>query len=219
MASGASSDGDLLLGGISLKYSSGPLLLAAVASGGRGWYDTTRPLDFGGLTALARGEQDIDVLAGRLHASYVFGAPALYFKPLVDLNVTHTELDRLTETGAGAAGLNVDGGDETVFSISPALEVGTAWWWENGTLVRPYLRAGMTWFDDPSAVLSASFVGSPAGIDAFTIRSGMDETVFDISAGLDVINAGDTALRFGYDGRFGDDVEIHSLGIKGSARF
>jgi outer membrane autotransporter protein len=216
---GAESNGDQVQGGIALKYNPGALLLAGVVSGGRGWYDTTRPMDFGSFAATAEGDHQIDVLAGRLHASYVFGSPSLYVKPLIDAGATRLDLDDVTETGAGGASLVVHGDANTVYSVSPALELGTEWWLSNGTLVRPFVRAGVTWFSDDDVALSSSFAGTPAGVAPFTILAEMDQVQADVSAGLEMITSEDSALRIYYGGHFGDTVEIHSVGLKGSAKF
>jgi uncharacterized protein with beta-barrel porin domain len=216
---GATSDSDQVQGGVALKYNPGALLLAGVVSGGRGWYDTTRSMAFGNFAETAQGKHEIDVLAGRLHASYVFGAPSGYFKPLIDAAVTRLDLGDVTETGAGGVSLIVHGDDNTVFSVSPALEFGTQWWLGNGTLVRPFVRAGATWFSDDNVTVSASFAGTPDGVDPFTILAEMDQVQADVAAGVEMINVEGSALRFYYDGHFGDTVEIHSVGLKGSAAF
>jgi len=52
-SSDATSDGDQVQGGVSLKYNPGALLLAGTVSGGRGWYDTKRLMDFGGFNRTA----------------------------------------------------------------------------------------------------------------------------------------------------------------------
>lgn len=218
-ATGATSDGDMLQGGVALKYNPGALVLAGVLSGGRGWYDTTRPIAFGNFSATAEGDHTIDILSGRLHASYVLGAPSLYFKPMVDAAVTQLDLGDFSETGAGAAGLVVNGGSTTVFSVSPALEIGTEWWLGNGTLVRPFLRGGVTWLSDDDVTVSASFAGTPAGVSPFTIRSKVDQVQADVAAGVEMINSNDSALRLTYDGKLGDTTQIHSVALKGSVKF
>lgn len=40
-----------------------------------------------------------------------------------------------------------------------------------------------------------------------------------VGVGLDMINAEDAALRLSYDGQLGEETQIHSVGIKGSAKF
>jgi autotransporter-like protein len=216
---GATSDGDMVQGGVALKYNPGALLLAGTVSGGRGWYDTTRPMAFGAFAATAQGEQEIDVLSGRLRAAYVLGAPSLYFKPIVDAAVTRLDLSDVNETGAGAANLVVQGNETTVFSVSPALELGTEWWLSNGTLVRPFVRTGATWFSDDDVTVSASFAGAPAGIGPFAIRSEIDQVQADVAAGLEMVNGEDSALSLYYDGHFGQDIEIHAMGLKASATY
>jgi uncharacterized protein with beta-barrel porin domain len=218
-ATHAQSDGDMLQGGVALKYNPGALELAGVVSGGRAWYDTERPVAFGNVSATAVGDHAIDILSGRLHASYVLGAPSLYFKPMADATVTQLDLGDFSETGAGAAGLIVNGSNTTVFSVSPALEIGTEWWWSNGTLVRPFLRGGVTWFSDDDVTVTASFAGSPTGVSPFTIASQVDQVQADLAAGVEMINGEDSALRLTYDGQLGNTTQIHAFALKGSAKF
>jgi uncharacterized protein with beta-barrel porin domain len=47
----------------------------------------------------------------------------------------------------------------------------------------------------------------------------MDDVMGVVGAGLDMINGRDTALRLSYDGQLGDTTQIHSVGLKGSAKF
>ena len=145
-ATGAQSEGALAQGGVSLKYNPGALLLAGAVTGGGGWYDTTRLMSFGGFTGVAEGEQTLGVFNAAFRAAYVFGDPGLFFKPILDANLTHLELGGFTETGGGGAALSVAGGGNTVFSLAPMLEAGTEWWLGNGTLVRPLIRAGAVWY-------------------------------------------------------------------------
>ena len=67
--------------------------------------------------------------------------------------------------------------------------------------------------------LTASFAGAPVGVSPFTINTGTDEVMGLVGAGLDVINGDDAVLRFNYDGQLGETTQIHTVGIKGSARF
>jgi len=146
-------------------------------------------------------------------------SPHLYVKPLIDAAVTRLDVGDMTETGAGGANLLVQGDVNTVFSLSPALEVGTQWWLGNGTLIRPFVRAGATWFSDDNVTVSASFAGTPDGGDPFTIRTEMDQVQADVAAGVEMINSEESNLRVYYDGHFGDTTRIHSVGLKGSAKF
>lgn len=216
----ATSEGGQAQGGVSLKYNPGALLLAGVVSGAHGWYDTMRPMAFGGFNKTAWGrDHEIDVLQGRLHASYVLGRPALYYKPMIDAAVTGVTLDDVRETGAGGASLLVRGNDHTVFTVSPALEIGTEWWWSNGTLVRPFVRGGATWFSEDDVTVTASFSGAPASVAPFAITAGADDVQADVAAGVEMIDNQDSALRIVYDGHFGDRFAVHAGGIKASVKF
>jgi len=214
----ATSEGQQGQAGVALKYNPGPLLLAGVLNGGRGWYDTTRPQSFGGFSGSAQSDSTVDVLNGGIRLAYVLGAPQLYVKPMLDAAATHLDLGGFTETGS-AANLSVSGGSQTVYTIAPSLEIGTEWWLANGTLVRPYLRGGATWYENGNLALSASFLGAPAGVSPFTINTNLDDVMGTVGAGLDVINGNDAVLHLTYDGQFGATTQIQTVGLKGSARF
>ncbi|MTD93373.1 autotransporter domain-containing protein [Hyphomicrobium sp. xq] len=218
-ATNAQSEGSLAQAGLSVKYNPGPLLLAGAVSGGGAWYDTTRTMAFGGFTGVAEGDQDVGIVSGSLRAAYVLGSPHLYYKPILDLGLTHLELGGFTESGGGGAALTVAGGGQTVFSLAPTLEVGSEWWMSNGTLIRPMIRGGAIWYDGADFALTAAFAGAPLGVSPFTINTNIDEVMGLVGAGVEVINGGDAALRFSYDGQLGETTQIHTVGVKGSARF
>jgi outer membrane autotransporter protein len=218
-ATGATSDGEMAQAGVAVKYNAGPLLVAGELNGGRGWYDTTRPMAFGGFTGTSRGDQEIGILNGGVRTAYVLGSPRLYFKPIIDAAATQLDLGDLAETGGGAANLAVQSSHQTIYTISPALEMGTEWWLANGTLIRPFLRAGASWYGGDNLALSASFLSAPAGVSPFTIHTQLDDVMGLVGAGFEMINSEDTALRLTYDGQLGDTTQIHSVGLKGSAKF
>jgi uncharacterized protein with beta-barrel porin domain len=215
----ATSDSDRAHAGAVLKYNPGPLLLAAAVSGGWGWYDTERPINFTGFSALAKSDSEIGYLDGRFRAAYQLGAGSWYAKPMVDLDATHVRLDSVSESRAGGVGLNVRGNDETVLSATPALEIGAQFGGPAGTLLRPYIRGGATFFDAPDFVLLASFEGAPSGVGPFRIATQTDDVVADVSAGIDVIGTDGASFRLYYDGRFSDLIEEHAGGIKASLLF
>jgi hypothetical protein len=99
------------------------------------------------------------------------------------------------------------------------VELGAQFGNPNGTLVRPYVKAGATMFDDPDFALLASFEGAPSGVGPFRIAANTDDVVGNVGAGLDVLGVDGTSFRLYYEGRFGDTVEQHAAGIKGSWPF
>jgi outer membrane autotransporter protein len=179
-----------------------------------------RPMAFGGFAGVAEGENDVDYASGRLHAAYLLAqGGGWYLKPQVDGVVTYVDSHGLTETGGGGAALAVGGSSETVFAVSPALEIGSELRFSEISVLRPFLRAGVTWRDGDSFSLDAGFADGPAGTNPFTITTALDDVLADVSAGFDLINSQGAALRLQYDGRFGEETAQNSASIKGSVPF
>ena len=80
--------------------------------------------------------------------------------------------------------------DETVLSASPALELGTQFSLSNGTFVRPYVRGGATFFDDPDFEVPASFESAPSSLAPFRTKGETDDVVANVSAGIDLLATG-----------------------------
>ena len=221
---GASSQGALGQAGIALKYNPGQLLLAGAITGGGGQYDTHRVMSFGNFTGTADGTQNLGILSGTLRAAYVFGDPGLYLKPSLDATLTYLSLGSFTESSATGLGLAVEGQDQTVFQLAPMVEAGTEFWLGNGTLVRPLVRGGAIWYSNPDMTLTAAFADAPllsggSSVGGFTILTEMDEVMGIVGAGIDVISGTDAVLRFSYDAQLGSTTQIHTVGLKGSAKF
>jgi hypothetical protein len=214
----ASSDGDRIEGAVVLKNRWGGTTLAAAAFGGYGWFDTTRSIALAGI-ATAEGDQNIAF--GGVHsrlAHLVAKGPDWYLKPLIDLNATYIEYGDVTETAGGAAALSIQGNDDWVLSASPAIELGGNMKM-GGSVVRPFVRAGVTVFDDMEFALTSSFLAAPAAVAPFTVASQFDRVYFDVAAGIDVLSAGGIEVKVNYDGRFSEDSDSHAGGIKVGAQF
>lgn len=215
---GAVAEGDRVNVGAVAKYNPGPLLLSAAVAGGWSDFDTTRNIAFGGFAAQANGNGDVDYVLGRLHASYLVDEGGWYLKPLVDATVTGMDFGGVDETGGGAAALSVRSGSDTFFAISPAIEIGSEYRLGMSVL-RPFLRGGITWRDGDNVDLAAGFAAAPAGTGAFVIGTALDDVLADVSAGFDLINTQGAVLRLQYDGRFGDETTQNSASVKGSVAF
>lgn len=218
-SSGASSDGDRTNVGAVVKYNPGPFLFAAGAAAGWGAFDTDRSIAFGGFAAAARSSSDTDYVSGWLHAAYLAEQGSWYLKPLVDARLTQIDFSGARESGGGGVGLAVAGAEDTVFSVSPALEIGTELRFDTLSVWRPFVRVGMTWLDEPSFATGAAFAAVPAAIPGFETVTKMDDVLLDVSAGVDVIDTAGVAMRVQYDGRFGSDTSQNSVSLKGSVPF
>jgi outer membrane autotransporter protein len=87
------------------------------------------------------------------------------------------------------------------------------------TVWRPYVRAGVTWQNTDHFLLDAGFLEAPAGISPFVVSTKVDEVLADVGAGVDVIHAAGVVIRVQYDGRFGENTQQNSVGLKGSVAF
>ncbi len=219
---GAETDSNRFSGGLSLKYQAGSFLLGAAISGGVSGNDTQRPISFGGaggFNATADSNYAIKTLTGQARAAYVFQFRDWFAKPLVDVTATYLSRDGVTETGAGAANLIISGSDETFFSITPALEIGGDFALSETSTLRPYVRAGVSFYTDSDHGLSARFVNAPAGTSAFSITSDFDDVFADVAAGATAFFDNGSTLGLSYEGLISSDTQQHGVSLKGTIAF
>ncbi len=214
----ARSEGDRVEGGVVLKNRWGDSTLAAALFGGNGWFDTERTIGVGGIGA-AQGDHAIAFGGVQARLAHVFSQNSWYVRPMVDLNATYLDYGGFRERGAGVVSLAVQGEEEWVLSVSPALELGGDYSVANGTIFRPYVRIGGTFYNDTNFSLTSSFLSAPSGVTPFTIKSEFDEAYLDASAGLDVLSVDGLEVKLNYDGRFSEDSEMHSGGAKVGVKF
>ncbi len=161
----------------------------------------------------------MNYLAGMFRAAYLMDRGPWYAKPFVDVNVTHIDRDSVRETGGGAANLSVAGGSETFFSVTPSLEIGGDIDRGDGRIVRPFVRAGVTFYDDTDQALTASFAGAPAGVSSFLITTDFDDIFADVEAGVTLFDGDHATYSVTYEGRLSEDTQQHSFFIKGTKKF
>ena len=213
-----SSNGDRYRVAGSLKYVAGPWYVGGVIAGNWSNFDSSRLISFPGFASVATSSQDFSDIGGQLRVAYEVNRGSWYWKPMVDLNVTNVDMDSFTEKGGSGAALRVSSNDETVFSATPALEIGSEWVMANGALVRPYVRGGVSFYNDANFPVSASFAAAP-GVAPFTTTGEIDDVLGDVSAGVSFMSVAGSVISFSYDGRFGDTIEEHSATAKGSVKF
>jgi uncharacterized protein with beta-barrel porin domain len=206
--------------GAAIKYNPGPFLFSAAVYGGYGWYTTDRSMDFGGFNATASSDSRISNVGAQFRAAYLIDRGSWYVKPLLDLNVTHVNLNGFTEHGAGGANLIVSGNGETLFSASPAVEIGTQMALANGALLRPYAKLGLSVYSNTDFSVDASFAGAPAGAAPFRVTTGIDTLTADVAAGADLfLPQSPLAFKLAYSGRYGGRVRDQGFRLKASFRF
>ena len=215
----AKADTDSAQGGIVLKNRWAGTSVAVAFSGGFAKTDASRFISVPTFTGVAKSDQDLKFAGVKLRASQLWSMGDWYLRPQVDLNATYVHVSGYTETGAGAFNLVVDGRSETIYSASPALEIGSEFRMDENTLVRPWVRAGATLFDDTSSTVLARFAGTPAGLGTLSFTSKTDKAFFDLSTGVNFLWDSGVELRLNYDGRFSKNSQEHSGGAKLGFKF
>ena len=201
----ARSSGDLFQFGAGAMYRNRGLELSGIASAGIGSFDTTRFAVLPGVNA--NGDNSASYVSGRLRAAYAFGTDAAYVKPMVDFDLTALRRGGFAETGAGSAGLRVHSQTDGVFSLAPAVEVGGQFVIGQDVVLRPFVRGGVRFFTESDLSATASFIGSPAGAVPFTVSMPLDQTVGEISSGLELLHARGIRMGISYEGRYGSSIQ------------
>ena len=101
-----------------------------------------------------------------------------------DAAVTELDLKGFSESGGGGAALTVPGRTDTVYSVSPGLEIGGDLRFDKAVLWRPFVRAGVSWQDTDHFLLDAGFLDAPQGVSSFTISTKVSEVIADVSTGV-----------------------------------
>ncbi|MEM1049255.1 MAG: autotransporter domain-containing protein [Pseudomonadota bacterium] len=216
---GAEADSNRFSGGLSLKFQAESFMLGAAISGGLSGNNTERPISFAGFSGMAESNYAIKTLSGQARAAYVFQLRDWFAKPMVDVTATYLSRDGVTETGAGAANLAIGGSDDVFFSVTPALEIGGDFALSDTSTLRPYVRAGVSFYTDSDHGLAASFVNAPAGTNAFSITSDFDDVFADIAAGATAFFDNGSTLGLSYEGLISSDTRQHGISLKGTIAF
>ena len=218
-SNGASSDFDRYQGGVSVKYVDGPLLLAASLSGGISNDDITREIGFGNFSGTATSDPDTKFFTGQLRAAWLKEFDSFYAKPVLDLSWTSLDREGVTESGAGAADLNVAGDTSSYFAISPSVEFGKDFALAESRSLRTFARVGATWFSNDEHSITANFVSAPSGTGSFTNTTELDQLFGDVELGATLFGSDRFNLSASYLGRFSSDTAINSGNIKMEIRF
>ena len=215
----AKTSGDRLMLGAVLKNRWGPLSAAFAITGNFGWYDHERYVNLDGVGASAFSDQNTSAVTSKARFSYLFDQGGWYVKPMVDVSAMWLRLDGYQETGANGANLAVDSADEWLLSVTPALEFGGEINLGNGTLLRPYVRAGVSLLSTDEMDISMNFINAPTGIAPIILENRFDNVFADIEAGMTVLFGQSMTMKFSYEGRFAEHTRQHAGALKIGVNF
>ncbi|MBL4759181.1 MAG: hypothetical protein JKY32_16625, partial [Rhizobiales bacterium] len=210
----AASEGHRIALAASLKGQWGDTTLSTVLTASYGSFDMARFIVLPGFTATALGEQDVSQIGVYTRLAHSFIRDTHYIRPMIDLSANYIHTGSLTETGAGALGLNLASTGEWIFAATPAIEFGADIQQASGTTIRPFLRAGVTFLGSDQASVATSFIGAPAGVTPFRVTSNYDNVFAVIETGVTIINNDGLDLKLNYSGNFGENTQTHAGGFK-----
>src|SRR5690606_26254538 len=125
-----------------------------------------------------------------------------YLKPLLDVGVTHVAYGGYTEAG-GPLALDVAASSDWFVSIAPALELGGELAIGDDSALRPFARFGLGMVVGNSPSVSAGLVGAPDQAGSFTTGEQIDDLVYDLAVGIDLVRNNGFNLRLTGEARFG----------------
>lgn len=214
----ASGDGYQFQGGLVAKYGAAPLQLSAAVSGGYSSLDSVRLV--GADRLRAESDQDIRFFSGRFGLGHTLESENVYMKSSLDLGFSRVAMEGYTEQGGSGMNLRVADAAASYLSSRLAVELGYETRLRDGAVLRPTLGFGVTRFwNDQAPDLRAAFVAAPMGSGDFAVASEMDSYYIDLGAGLDVVTANGTVVRFSGRRQFADRFEATSANLELSFRF
>lgn len=210
-------NGERFEGGVILKQRFDATRLSLSFSVGYGHYSTRRLVDFAtpGVHAQARPTLWSSAVHGRISHD-IMASDTAYIRPMLGLGVSYVSRDAYDETGAGGADLRVAKQSDTFVSLHPAIELGgESRFGADGTLLRHYVRIGMTQFlGSNERNVTASLEGAPSGIQPFTVATRNDKTYADLAIGVDILRKSGTSVRLEYSGQFSNNSSANAIGVK-----
>lgn len=196
--------------GVTLKYAPGAFQFVTALSGSWGSVSSERRVSVGGSTQTLSGATDVGTYNLKLRGAYLFGSDSLYVMPQVDFNTTYITSNAYRETG-GSAALAIDGMNETIFSLVPAVEIGTHRRSADGDVLRAFARLGASFYSQGGVDVTSALASDTTGVNGFTLGTGNDSKVWNLSAGFTAYQAAGWSVegRVGLT-RGGDTKDQHA---------
>ncbi|MBN9361173.1 autotransporter outer membrane beta-barrel domain-containing protein [Devosia sp.] len=215
-----SSTGNRFQGGAVFKGVWGNTVVAGAITGGWSSQNVSRFVDMPlGPSYVLEGTQDIGFASAHVRVSHSIEQDNWYVRPMVDVGVTQVSVADFAETG-GPVALEIEGHDETYVTVAPSIELGGQMDLGEEAILRSFIRVGaldVVLGTDPQ--ISAGFAGAPDGVDPFTITGDLDQALFDVTLGFDVISDNGAAFRLTGDAKVGDTIKSYGGSMKISAPF
>ena len=85
--------------------------------------------------------------------------------------------------------------------------------------MRPFAKAGFTYFINSDSAPTTKFVAAPAGTGSFSTTRAFDNLLFHLTAGVEILRSNEASLSSGYEGMISESFREHGACAKGTIRF
>ncbi|MGN6478749.1 hypothetical protein [Luteibacter sp.] len=201
------------------KHQMGSWLVSMGVDGGRMSYDSRRNVQLGALGGTARGSFDVSHWGIHSRVSDQIAFDHAYLKPYIDLHATHIDSGSYTERGAGSLDLRVAGSSSNILSVSPMLEAGSKFAFDNDTSLQLYAGLGGSFYSKGNLGASMQFAQDAAGAGWFEVKSDLPQSRLKTTAGLDWRFEDRWDVRLEYTGEFASHFDSKTGALKVSYRF
>ncbi len=202
-------DSDSATVSVGAVYAPQPFYLLGNVGYGYNDYDTNRNINFGTINRVAEADYDSHGLLGYLELGIVGDFGPWIVTPKVTAQYLYLDTQGFTETGAGAAGLNVAGDESSSLRVGAGVSISRVMELDSGDSLIPELSVHYYHeaLDNDRPVL-ASFGG--AGGNTFTSQGATLGREF-VEAGLGMTLIGTQNVDFGvrYDIQISDEHVAH----------
>ncbi|MBX9749697.1 MAG: autotransporter outer membrane beta-barrel domain-containing protein [Roseococcus sp.] len=203
---------------VTMKYQTGPWLVAGAVFGGGGEFNNTRTITLPGFGAIARGSPTLLNAGAMLRATYTLGREEFYLRPSLSLSLVHARSSAFRESGAGVLNLDVASASSTVAALTPALEVGGRVALSNGMVMRLFTSAGVSLLSDGRWSQESRLAIAPAaGRFSSVVRT--DQVVGRVTAGAQIFATDRLELRLQYEGEYSAHLTGHGGSLAVAMRF
>jgi hypothetical protein len=215
----ASGQGWLGAAGITAAHSLGPIDAAVALSAGAEGLQMSRTVAEGPDGATASGSQTIAFATATGRLSHGFPVAGWEIRPLVEASVIGTDTPPMTESGAGALDLSVEGATTAALRGTAAVAL-------SGTVpvfglpVQPTLQIGASdWLAGGGATVTAAFQDVPADTPSVVGYAPDNGVMGDVGLRLSVATRGGVDLRLSYAGQFNAETSIQDFGLEAAMKF
>jgi len=194
-----------------VKREMGQWLFSGALNLGYGWYDAERWTAVGNKFYQSDSSYNVFAAATRLRADYEVPFQNWYLKPFGQLDLLYASTPGYDEGGHGSLyDLSVAGSDNFSVAIGPHLEVGGRVNFNDGSVLRPYASAGVTWFSNSAWDVSASLQGAPQAAGTFKTAVDAPDLLADVTLGLQWSMPHGIDVRVNYEANLGDNFTSQS---------